>query len=167
MLTRGVFRRLCHARDVLREMDDRPLSIRQIAASSSLSPFHFIRQFHALFGETPHQLRIKAKLERAKELLAVSDYSVTDVCMEVGFTSLGSFSDLFNRRVGMSPSLYRRRVRASMPAPRVMPPELTPGCLTLMGAAFAILEKQSPTALSDSGPTCQRQVSWRGGGEHP
>ncbi len=167
MLTQGVFRRLCHARDVLRETDDRPLSIRQIAVGSSMSPFHFIRQFRALFGETPHQLRIQAKLERAKELLAVSDYSVTDVCMEVGFTSLGSFSDLFHRRVGMSPSLYRRRVRAFMPGPHAMPPELIPGCLTLMGTAFAILEKQSSTALSDSGPARQRQIAGRVGGRHP
>ena len=90
---------------------------------AAVSPFHFIRQFQALFGETPHQYRIRARLERAKDLLESSDYSVTDVCMEVGFSSLGSFSDLFARRVGMAPSVYRRqcprrgsRSRASLPA---------------------------------------------------
>ena len=107
-----------------------------------MSPFHFIRQFQAVFGETPHQLRIQARLDRAKQLLALSDYSVTDVCLEVGFTSLGSFSDLFARRVGSPPSIYRRQVRSIMPMPGVMPKELTPGCLTLMSVAFAIFEKQ-------------------------
>ena len=107
-----------------------------------MSPFHFIRQFQAVFGETPHQLRIQARLERAKHLLALSDYSVTDVCMEVGFSSLGSFSDLFSRRVGLPPSAYRRRVRVFMPAPDGLSPQLAPGCLTLMAAAFAIFEKR-------------------------
>jgi AraC-like DNA-binding protein len=146
MLTRGAFIRLCRARDMLRETHDRPLTIEEVAREAAVSPFHFIRQFHAMFGDTPHQFRIQARLDRAKHLLAMSDYSVTDVCMEVGFSSLGSFSDLFARRVGTSPSLYRRRVRSIMPAPRVLPRELIPGCLTLMGAAFAIFEKQ-PHAL--------------------
>ena len=108
-----------------------------------------------MFGETPHQCRIRARLERAKHLLAVSEYSVTDVCMEVGVSSLGSFSDLFARRVGMPPSVYRRWVRARMTDHRSLPPELTPGCLTLMGAAFAMSEKQSAQHLSDSSATPQ------------
>jgi AraC-like DNA-binding protein len=147
----SAFSRLCHARDMLRETHDRRLSIEEVAREAAVSPFHFIRKFQSMFGDTPHQFRIKAQLDRAKYLLAVSDYSVTDVCMEVGFTSLGSFSDLFARRVGVSPSVYKRRVRSIMPAPRVLPQELIPGCLTLMGAAFAILEKQPCALLSDSG----------------
>jgi AraC-like DNA-binding protein len=113
-----------------------------------MSPFQFIRQFQALFGETPHQFRIRARLEKAKQLLALSDYSVTDVCMEVGFTSLGSFSDLFARRVGSAPSAYRRQIRSSEHLPGKLSEELTPGCLTLMAAAFAIFEKQ-PTSFSE------------------
>jgi transcriptional regulator GlxA family with amidase domain len=112
MLTNTTFRRLCSARDMLRDTADRPVPIRDVARAASMSPFHFIRQFEAMFGITPHQYRIQARLERAKHLLAVSDYSVTDVCLEVGFSSLGSFSDLFARRVGAPPSAYRRRVRA-------------------------------------------------------
>src|SRR6185503_13036701 len=109
--------RLCRARDRLREMDGEPLTIDAVAREAAVSPFHFIRQFQALFGETPHQYRIRARLERAKELLASSDYSVTDVCMEVGFSSLGSFSDLFARRVGMPPSVYRRDRRTRIFVP--------------------------------------------------
>jgi AraC-like DNA-binding protein len=142
MLTRHAFESLCLARDILRSDVDRPISIRAVAREAAMSPFHFIRQFQAVFGETPHQLRIQSRLERAKHLLALSDYAVTDVCMEVGFSSLGSFSDLFARRVGLSPSAYRKRVRVLMPGPRVLPRDLTPGCLTLMGAAFAIFEKR-------------------------
>jgi len=141
MFTSGAFERLCRARDLLRELPDEPLSIRAVAKEVGMSPFHFIRRFQALFGETPHQARIQSRLDRAKQLLALSDRSVTDVCLDVGFTSLGSFSDLFARRVGSCPSAYRRHVRSLMPASGVLPEALTPGCLTLMGAAFATLEK--------------------------
>jgi AraC-like DNA-binding protein len=109
MLTRSAFAGLCRARDLLRETHDVPLSIEDVAREAAVSPFHFIRQFQAVFGETPHQYRIQARLDRAKHLLALSDYSVTDVCMEVGFSSLGSFSDLFARRV----CCRRRSVRAA------------------------------------------------------
>ena len=142
MLTAGAFRSLCHAREVLREVPDQPVSIRQVAKGAAMSPFHFIRQFQSVFGETPHQYRIQVRLERAKYLLATSDASVTDVCMEVGFSSLGSFSDLFARRVGMPPSEYRNRVRSIMTTPGELPKALTPGCLTLMSCAFAISEKR-------------------------
>ena len=148
ILTRNELTRLCRARDLLRETHDRRLTIREVAREAAISPFHFIRRFEAVFGETPHQFRIQARLERAKHLLALSDYSVTDVCMEVGFESLGSFSDLFARRVGVAPSVYRRQVRSIVPVPAMLPRQLYPGCLTLMGAAFAIFEKQ-PRAASD------------------
>jgi AraC-like DNA-binding protein len=137
MLTNDVFVRLCRARDILREVHDRPLTIDDVAREAAMSPFHFIRQFNALFGDTPHQVRIQARVDRAKHLLALSDYSVTEVCMEVGFSSLGSFSDLFARRVGSPPSVYRRKVRSLIAVPGTLPKELIPGCLTLMGPAFA------------------------------
>jgi AraC-like DNA-binding protein len=136
MLTRNEFIRLCRARDMLRDIYDERVSIDDAAREAAMSPFHFIRRFHAMFGETPHQVRIQARLDRAKSLLALSDYSVTDVCLEVGFSSLGSFSDLFARRVGAPPSAYRRRMRSIMPVPGQLPAESTPACLTLMAAAF-------------------------------
>jgi AraC-like DNA-binding protein len=126
------FRRLCLARDLLREQREPSLSIADVAREVQISPFHFIRQFEAVFGVTPHQFRIQARLDIAKHLLTVGDHSVTDVCMEVGFSSLGSFSALFSRRVGEPPSVYQRRVRAMVQVPGRLPAELTPGCLTLM-----------------------------------
>lgn len=145
MLSHRTLVRLCRARDLLREVPEGPLSIRAVAAEAELSPYHFIRQFRAVFGETPHQFRIQARLDRARHLLTLSSYSVTDVCMEVGFSSLGSFSDLFARRIGTPPSEYRRRVRPLVQVPGRMPAELIPDCLSLMcrvpGRPFAISEK--------------------------
>jgi AraC-like DNA-binding protein len=150
MFTSDAFQRLCHARGALRDIPEQPVSIRTIARDARMSPFHFIRRFQALFGETPHQTRIRFRLDRAKELLALGDRSVTDVCLDVGFTSLGSFSHLFARRVGAPPSVYRRQVRSMMAAPGVLPAALTPGCLTLMGAAFATFEKPGTAVMNDS-----------------
>lgn len=126
------FRRLCHARDLLRDVHDPSPSIAALAEAVGISPFHFIRQFEAVFGMTPHQFRMRSRMERAKKLLALGQHSVTDACMEVGFSSLGSFSALFTREVGETPSSYRRRVRAMKSAPGKLAADLTPGCLTLM-----------------------------------
>jgi AraC-like DNA-binding protein len=149
MLTHNELVRFCRARDRLRETDEVSLSIRDIATEAGVSPFQFIRRFESLFGETPHQFRIRSRLDLAKRLLVTGDYSVTDVCMEVGFTSLGSFSDLFARRVGVAPSVYRRQVRSIIQVPGLRRRMFHPGCLTLMGGpdGLAILEKHWTTPL--------------------
>lgn len=126
---------LCRARDLLREIDhERRLSIRDIAREVRMSPFHFIRQFSSVFGVTPHQFRIQSRLDQAKLLLAAGHHSVTEVCLEVGFDSLGSFSDLFTRRIGSTPSAYHRGARRLVQIPGGFPQELFPGCLRLMTA---------------------------------
>src|SRR5678815_2082066 len=83
---------LCRARARLLAGGDEPLRIRRLAAESGLSPYHFIRRFKAVFGETPHQVRIRSRLERAKELLLCSEESVTEISLRLGFSSLGTFS---------------------------------------------------------------------------
>lgn len=127
-----VFRRLCRSRDLLREVREQPLSIKDLAHEVYMSPFHFIRQFESLFGMTPHQFRIQSRLDEARLLLANGQHSVTEVCMEVGWTSVGSFSDLFTRRVGSTPSEYQRRARVLVQVPGMLPAALFPGCLSLM-----------------------------------
>lgn len=107
------FRRLVRARELLA---DDTLTIRDIAGRVRLSPFHFIRVFGALFGDTPHQFRTRVRVDRAKALLSRGT-SVTDACMDVGFSSLGSFSAMFTRWVGTPPSAYRR----VYPSPYVAP----------------------------------------------
>ncbi|WP_437715700.1 AraC family transcriptional regulator [Sorangium sp. So ce448] len=133
LLGHDALRNLCRARDLLSEVRESRLSIEDVAREVAISPYHFIRQFEAVFGVTPHQYRIRRRLELAKQLLAAGHHSVTGVCMEVGFSSLGSFSALFAQRIGVPPSAYRRRVRAMVQVPGRLPWELVPGCLTLMG----------------------------------
>ena len=123
--------RLCRARDLLRESRG-AVRIEQAAKGAALSPYHFIRLFKATFGRTPHQVLIEARLDRAKQLLLAADLSVTQVCLEVGFASLGSFSTLFARRIGASPAAYRRRVRPLVEVPGRLPSSLIPGCYSLM-----------------------------------
>lgn len=132
LLSPDAFRRLCRARDLLAEVREQTLTVTAIAREVGFSPFHFIRQFEALFGLTPHQFRLQLRLDRARRLLARGDLAVTEVCMELGFSSLGSFSGLFTRRIGVPPSVYRRRVRVLVHIPASLPDALFPGCLSLM-----------------------------------
>jgi len=129
MFIQGItFRRLCHARDLLHEIHD-SISIAGLAEQAGISQFHFIRQFEAVFGSTPHQLRIQARIERAKDMLLRDEASVTEVCMDIGFSSLGSFSSSFARRVGMSPSDYRRSRRGLT---QVQAQLIAPGCYAML-----------------------------------
>ena len=85
-----------------------PITIKQLSHEVALSPFYLIRLFRRVYKQTPHQYLIQLRIARAKELLSGSDLSVTEICADVGFESLGSFSALFRKTVGISPSAYRR-----------------------------------------------------------
>jgi AraC-like DNA-binding protein len=102
-------RRLLRARDAMDRAYAEPLDIPTLARVAHVSEAHFIRTFRATFGETPHRYLQRRRVERAMFLLRESDRSVTDVCLDVGFTSLGSFSRTFRDIVGESPTQYRRR----------------------------------------------------------
>jgi len=120
---------------MLRDTGDGTLSVQDVAREVGMSPFHFIRLFKAVFGETPKQCQLRARLERAKVLLMMTEASVTDICMEVGFSSLGTFSYVFARRVGVAPSAYRAAARSMMKVPGETPKQLIPGCLSLMSGS--------------------------------
>jgi AraC-like DNA-binding protein len=124
--------RLSRARDRLRDVGGEALSIAAIAREAALSPYQFIRAFKAVFGETPHQVRIDARLDLARQMLILGSAPVTEICAAVGFASLGTFSHLFARRVGASPSEFRRWARAQAEAPGTLPAKLYPGCISLM-----------------------------------
>ena len=102
-----IFRRLCVARDALEGALDESLRLPELARISSLSPFHLHRHFRQTFGETPQAYRTRRRLERAAIALRSCDQSVTDVALDAGFASPGSFSSLFKRRFGVSPVGYR------------------------------------------------------------
>ena len=101
-------RRLLRARDLIdRSSSTEPLDVDALAATSQMARAHFIREFRAAFGETPHRYLQRRRIERAMTFLRTTDTTVTDVCMEVGFSSLGTFSRTFRDIVGVSPSAYR------------------------------------------------------------
>ena len=102
-------RRLLRARDAMDRTYAEPLDIPSLARIAHVSQAHFIRTFRATFGETPHTYLQRRRIERAMFLLRSTDRSVTDICMGVGFTSLGTFSRTFRDIVGETPSGYRAR----------------------------------------------------------
>jgi AraC-like DNA-binding protein len=107
-------RRLLRARDAMDRTFAEPLCIRRLAKIAEASEAHFIRTFRATFGETPHRYLQRRRVERAMFLLRSTDRSVTDICFDVGFTSLGTFSRTFHDIVGEPPTAFRQRGR--MPA---------------------------------------------------
>lgn len=110
---------LRRARDLIDREYARPLDVPKLARAALMSPSHFSRQFRVAYGETPYGHLMTRRIERAMALLRRGDLTVTEVCMEVGCTSLGSFSSRFTELVGESPSAYRARdhtASAAVPA---------------------------------------------------
>lgn len=112
---------LRRARDLMDREYASPLNIAAIARAALMSEAHFSREFRAAYGETPHSYLMTRRIERAKWLLRRGDLSVTEVCLEVGCTSLGSFSARFTELVGETPTAYRARDHSGMAA--------VPGCV--------------------------------------
>jgi transcriptional regulator GlxA family with amidase domain len=100
---------LRRARDLMDREYAQPLDVPALARVALMSPGHFSRSFRAAYGETPYGYLMTRRIERAKALLRRGDLSVTEVCVAVGCTSLGSFSSRFTELVGESPSSYRAR----------------------------------------------------------
>lgn len=107
-------RRLLRARDLMDRAYWRSLDIDALADVALMSPAHFIRSFKTTFGETPHRYLQRRRVERAMYLLRATEHSVTEICMSVGFSSLGTFSRTFTEIVGETPSAFR--LRGEMPA---------------------------------------------------
>jgi AraC-like DNA-binding protein len=107
------FARLCRARDFLGASYRERLTLEDGAKQACLSPFHFSRLFARAFGETPHEFVTRLRIETAKRLLLAGNHSVTDICFDVGYESLGSFSTKFRSLTGLSPSAFRRQARIS------------------------------------------------------
>jgi transcriptional regulator GlxA family with amidase domain len=111
-MSRGVEesnRRMLRARDAMDRAYAEPLNVPELARLVHVSEAHFIRTFRATFGETPYRYLQRRRVERAMFLLRQSDRSVTEICLDVGFTSLGTFSRTFRDIVRESPSEYRAR----------------------------------------------------------
>ncbi|HKO98792.1 MAG TPA: AraC family transcriptional regulator [Pyrinomonadaceae bacterium] len=122
-----VFERLNRARTFIDRCYDLPINLDEISSQACFSRYHFLRLFRQAFDKTPHQYLVERRIERAKELLSTRDLRVTDICFEVGFESLGSFSSLFHKTVGHAPVIYREKSRETQAAKRKIP-----GCFLVM-----------------------------------
>lgn len=125
--TPEVLERLNRARQFIDLCYHLPLDLNEISRHACFSRYHFLRLFRQAFQKTPHQYLVERRIERAKELLTANELRVTDVCFEVGFQSLGSFSSLFHKSVGHPPITYREKSRETQAAKRQIP-----GCFLVM-----------------------------------
>ena len=116
------------ARDLSDSRYTQPLDLDELARTANFSRYHFLRAFRRAFHATPHEYLTRKRIERAKELLAQSELTVTEICLEVGFESLGSFSTLFHRLTGWSPSIYRARAWEMQKNPL----KFIPNCYVIM-----------------------------------
>lgn len=103
-----------------------PITVEELGREVALSPYYLIRTFRHVYHQTPHQYLVGQRIAKAKELLRHSDLSITEICVAVGYESLGSFSALFRKVVGVSPSTYRT---CSRPTPH---PAYIPLCVCLL-----------------------------------
>jgi AraC-like DNA-binding protein len=115
---------LRRARDHADRSFDRPIDLDEMASVAGLSKYHFLRLFKATYGLTPMEYVSQRRIERAQDLLRATNLTVTEVCMLVGFSSLGSFSTRFRALVGETPSEFQRRYASG--APHI------PGCFIFM-----------------------------------
>ena len=137
---------LRRARDLADRRFAEPLDLDALAAAAAVSKYHFSRCFAAAYGETPMRYLTRRRIERAQDLLRAVNLTVTEVCMLVGYSSLGSFSARFRELVGESPTSYRDRwVRSG--GPRI------PGCFLFMnGVVTPLVNSKQPGPLEDRNP---------------
>ena len=119
MIATPLARHLLRARDLVDSSYAEPLDLEALARAAHVSPRHFSRSFRETFGETPHQYLLTRRIERARYLLRTTDMQVADVCLAVGFSSVGSFTTTFSRHVGVSPTEYRREAGGPSEADRI------------------------------------------------
>src|SRR5579862_7922082 len=142
----GLLPHLRRARDHIDRYYASPLDLDRLAGVAGVSRFHFARSFEASYGETPIRYLTRRRIERAQDLLRSANLTVTEVCMLVGFASLGSFSSRFSQIVGESPTAYRDRW-AARTGPRV------PGCYLFMRG---VLDPASTAGSSTAGSAAAR-----------
>lgn len=145
---------LRQARDHVDRHYETAMDLDVLARVAGVSKFHFVRSFQATYGETPMRYLTRRRIERAQDLLRAANLTVTEVCMLVGFASLGSFSSRFREMVGESPTVYRDRW-AARGGPHV------PGCHLFMrgaldpGGTTGVIAQSGRSAGLPAGPTVE------------
>lgn len=129
ILDHDTFGRLCRSRDALAASYRERITLEQAAQYAHLSPYHFHRLFARAFGQTPHEFLTQLRINEAKRLLAQDHHSVTEICFDLGYSSLGTFSSRFHSLAGRSPTEYRREAQRVYGSAALWRLQFVPGCL--------------------------------------
>jgi AraC-like DNA-binding protein len=142
-------RHLVRAKDFADARHADQIDVGEMASAAGLSKAHFSREFHRTFGESPHQYLLTRRLERAAALLRMTDWTVGEICVSVGLSSVGSFTTSFKQTYGATPSEYRAKQPPAALAARV------PSCVlrTYLRPQTARFKKPDSTFREDTGPT--------------
>ena len=128
--------KLVEARDYLADQTHRPIRLVGLSAEIGYSPFHLHRLFAETFQETPGAFLRRLKIERAKQALLFTEATVSEICFELGYLSLGSFSSAFAEQTGFSPTEFRRQARRSFAMGRLWSHRFVPACFLRSAIAF-------------------------------
>jgi AraC-like DNA-binding protein len=123
-----VYKKIVGAKLFIDENFQEPIDLDAIAGEACLSRYHFHRLFRRIYQRTPHQYLTYKRIDHARQLLAAEDCRVSDVCMQVGFYSIGSFSMLFKKEIGLAPGEYRDASKLRRSAAREQPQRVVPFC---------------------------------------
>ncbi|PWT99799.1 MAG: AraC family transcriptional regulator, partial [Bacteroidetes bacterium] len=123
-----IYERILHAKLFMDENFSQPIGLDQISRKAYFSRFHFHRVFTNIYRITPHQYITAKRIEKARSLLAENRLSVTEVCAEVGFESLGSFSILFKKMKGIAPQDFRESAHQNKIKGQIHPRKFIPSC---------------------------------------
>jgi len=129
--------RLARAHEILSDGSRPPPAIATLANDLAMSRAHFMRRFRGVYGESALQVSMRERMRRARLMLASGDRSVTEICLLLGYSSPTTFSMLFNRHAGESPSCYRRRFWAVRGLSDDVQQILQPGCMNLLTMAWS------------------------------
>ncbi|HMS63795.1 MAG TPA: AraC family transcriptional regulator [Ignavibacteria bacterium] len=114
-----IYKRICRAKEFMDSCYAKPINLESISKEACLSQFHFLRLFKSIYKKTPHQYLTGKRLGKAFNLLSETDKSITDICFETGYESMGSFSTLVKKNFGLSPEMLRNEFRKYLPKNKI------------------------------------------------
>lgn len=123
-----VYKKIVDAKVFIDEHFDLPIDLNAIAGEACLSRYHFHRLFRRIYKRTPHQYLTFKRMDHARQMLAAADCTVGQVCMQVGFESVGSFSMLFKKETGVTPGEYREKLKQQREEAEAQPRRVIPFC---------------------------------------
>ena len=126
---RDIYKRVVAAKMYIDDNLHEPMKLEQVSQQACFSPFHFHKLFTRIYKKTPHEYLTQVRIEAARRMLGQKDTSVSQVCLNVGFESLGSFSTMFKKKNGVSPQAYRNTALERLKAADIQPKAFIPHCV--------------------------------------